>query len=78
MLLPFFLVSKTNVIDQTFDIFRIVTEQEIHWIESSTSLAKAKARIGDLGAKFPGKYMILGKPSGERTVIVAGAASRNK
>jgi hypothetical protein len=57
--------------DQSFDIFLVVREGEISFVESATSLAKAKVRVDELGARLTGKYMILGKPSGERTIILS-------
>ena len=53
------------------DIFRIVTEKDLHWIESATTLSEAKVRVSELGERLPGTYMILGKPSGERAIIVS-------
>jgi hypothetical protein len=62
--------------DRSFDIFYVVAAGDIQWIESVTSLEIAKIRISDLGRGLPGKYLILGKPSGERTVVVIEAKSK--
>ena len=60
--------------NQSFDIFFIVEEKEVHWIESSSSLDKAKVRVGELGFRLPGRYLILARPSGERTIILSKPA----
>jgi hypothetical protein len=60
--------------DQSFDIFFIVEEKEVRWMESCPSLDKAKVRVGELGFRLPGRYLILERPSGERTIVVSPTA----
>ena len=62
--------------DHSFDIFLLEGECEIRLIGTAPSLDAAKMTVEELGFRSPGKYLILGKPSGERTIVLTKRKSQ--
>ena len=52
-----------------FDVFRIETDGQVHWIKAAVSLESAKALIEVLGQTLPGDYIIVNAKTGTQTLI---------
>ena len=56
------------------DIFR-VEPKGVLWLESSTSVEEARARIQLLGTQDPGEYVLLNQTTGNKLIIKADGAN---
>jgi hypothetical protein len=70
------IAGKEVGMDQSFDIFLLEGEDGVRLVGTAASLEAAKMIVEELGFRSPGKYLILGKPSGERTIIVRHSRTR--
>jgi hypothetical protein len=57
-------------VDSTFEIYFVVSEGEIVWMETATSPEEARQLVRQIGEKVPGDYVIIGRPSGTKTPIL--------
>lgn len=60
----------TMKVHTPIDIFR-VESKGVLWLESSTSVDEARARIQLLGAQNPGEYVLLNQSTGNKLMIKA-------
>ena len=52
-----------------FDIFKTDRHGDLLWLEAVSDLDTAKARVRELGASSPGKYMILSQKTGNKLFV---------
>jgi hypothetical protein len=52
-----------------FDIFQMIPVDRVLWRGTAGSVEEAQARVRELGANHPGKYLILSVQSGTGLVI---------
>jgi hypothetical protein len=65
--------SYTMKVQAPIDIFR-VEPKGVLWLESSTSVDEARARIQLLGVQDPGEYVLLNQATGNKLMIKADGA----
>ena len=58
-----------------FNIFSGVHGQQATWLESSSTLARAKQRVEQIAAMFPGSYFIFDIASGRVVYQIERALS---
>jgi hypothetical protein len=54
-----------------FDIFLVLPNKELRWVEPSKTLAEAMARVGQLG---PGDYVIFSQTTGNKMSVKVPAS----
>jgi hypothetical protein len=52
-----------------FDIFQMVPVDRVLWLGTAESLEEAQARIRELGAGSPGKYLVLCTRTGTGLIV---------
>jgi hypothetical protein len=52
-----------------FYIFRVESNDQAMWLETSESLESAKARVKELGNSWPGKYFVVSLRTGNKITV---------
>jgi hypothetical protein len=60
-----------------FDIFQMIPVDRVLWRGTAGTVEEAQARVRELGANHPGKYLILSVQSGTGLVINADGTNLN-
>ena len=45
--------------EERYEIFQKISDKQVVWVESATSLNNAKLRVTELKQMFPGDYLIF-------------------
>jgi hypothetical protein len=58
-------------------IFKVQSDGDLHFVEAVETFDDAKARLTDLGKRWPGEYVIDNKETEERVLVSTRDGTKN-